>query len=141
MALGLGAVALSSITLLPYATFCGHVDSPGSINDSGNRGYGTVIPTAMAASATATDGNGAVIEDNGLTKSGEMTITGYSDSSYSTELHCSIDSLPMYCSGSPVTISELPSGQYVFTMVEPINDEITVESFSWDISIKEGTNS
>jgi len=141
MAVGLGAVALSSITLLPYATFSGHVDSPGSINDSGNRGYGAVIPTAMAASATATDGNGAVIEDNGLTKSGEMTITGYSDSSYSTELHCSIDSLPMYCSGSPVTISELPSGQYVFTMVELINDEITVESFSWDISIKEGINS
>ena len=141
MAVGLGAVALSSITLLPYATFYGHVDRSGSINDSGNRSYGAVTPTAVAGAATATDGNGAVIKDNGLTKSGEMTITGYSDSSYSIELHCSIDSLPMYCSGSPVTISGLPSGEYVFTILEPINDEITVKSFSWDISIKEGANS
>jgi hypothetical protein len=135
MAVGLGAVALASITLSPYATFYGHVDSPGSINDdSASRGEGAaVIPTALAASATATDGEGTVIEDNGLTKSGEMTIAGYSDSSYSTELHCSIDSLPLYCSGSPVTISGLPSGEHVFSMVESINDETTVQSFSWDI--------
>src|SRR5919112_2084623 len=78
LAVGLGAVALASITLLPYATFYGHVDSSGSIDDSGNRGDGAaVIPTALAASVTATDGNGAVIEDSGLSKSGEMTMTGY----------------------------------------------------------------
>jgi hypothetical protein len=137
MAIGLGAVALTSATLLPYATFYGHVDSPGSIDDSGNRGDGAaaaVIPTALAASATAIDGNGAMIEDNGLTKSGEMTITGYSDKSFSTELSCSIDSLPLYCSGSPVTISGLPSGEHVFTMVEPSSDKITIQSLTWDIS-------
>ena len=69
-------------------------------------------------------------------------VITYSDGSgYSIELHCSIDSLPMYCSGSPVTISRLPSGEYVFTILEPINDEVTAQSFRWDISIKEGTNS
>ena len=135
LAVGLGAVALASITLLPYATFYGHVDSPGSIDDSGNRGdSAAVIPTALAASVTATDGIGAVIEDSGLSKSGEMTMTGYSDSSYSTELSCSIDSLPMYCSGSPVTISGLPPGGHVFTITEPLSDEATVQSFSWNIS-------
>jgi hypothetical protein len=30
--------------------------------------------------------------------SANMTITGYSDSRYCTELRCSIDSLPTYCS-------------------------------------------
>lgn len=134
MAVGLGAVALASITLIAPVAFYGHVDSPGSIDDSGSRGDGAVVSTAPAASATAIDGNGAVIEDNGSTKSGEMTITGYSDKSYSTELSCSIDSLPTYCSGSPVTISGLPSGEHVFTMIEAFGDEITVQSLSWEIS-------
>jgi hypothetical protein len=135
LAVGLGAVAASSITLLAPVAFYGHVDSPGSINDNSGRGDdAAVITTALAASATATDGKGTVIENNGLTKSGEMTIAGYSDSSsYSTELHCSIDSLPLYCSGSPVTISGLPSGEHVFKVVESINDEITTQYFGWDI--------
>ena len=136
LAVGLGAVAVGSITLVAPVSFYSHVDSsPGSIDDSGSRGDGAaVVPTALAASAIATDGKGTVIEDNGSTKSGEMTITGYSDSSYSPELHCAIDSLPSYCSGGPVTISGLPSGEHVFTIAEPLSDKTTVESFSWDIS-------
>jgi hypothetical protein len=117
-------------------TFYDHVASPGSISDGGNSG-GAAIPSALAASsssATAMDGKGTIIEDNGVTKSAEMTITGYySDSSFSTQLRCSIDSLPAYCSGSPVTLSGLPTGEHTFTVVEPINDKITVQSFSWDI--------
>jgi hypothetical protein len=138
MAVGLGAaavVALSSVTLLAPVAFYGRVYSPDSIDDSGSSGDGAaVIPTALAASATATDGKGKVIEPNGLTKSGEMTMTGYSGSSYSTELRCSIDSLPMQCSGSPVTLSGLPPGEHVFTTAEPVGDKITVKSFSWEIS-------
>ena len=141
MAVGLGAVALTSITLLAPVTFYDHVASPGSISDGGNSdsGSGGAIPTALAASsssssATAMDGKGTIIEDNGVTKSAEMTITGYySDSSFSTQLRCSIDSLPAYCSGSPVTLSGLPTGEHTFTVVEPISDKITVQSFSWDI--------
>jgi hypothetical protein len=135
MAAGLGAVALASITLLAPVDFYGHVDSsPGSIDDSGSRADGAaVITSTLAASATAIDGNGAMIEDNGSTKSGEMTITGYSDKSFSTELHCAIDSLPSYCSGSPITFSGLPPGEHVFTTVESIKDEITVQYFGWDI--------
>ena len=135
MAVGLGAVALTSIALLSPVAFYGRVDGPGSIDDSGTGGDGAaVIPSALTASATATDGKGTPIETNGLTKSGEMTMTGYSDSSYSTELRCSIDSLPMYCSGGPVTLSGLPPGEHEFTIVEPVRDEITVQSFSWEIS-------
>jgi hypothetical protein len=115
--------------------FYGRVDSPGSIDSSGSRGDGSaVIPTGLASSAAAIDGKGVAIEANGLTKSADMTIAGYSDISYSTELSCSIDSLPTYCSGSPVALSGLPPGEHVFTIVEPVRDEITVQSFSWEIS-------
>src|SRR5215207_2359282 len=131
MAVGLGAVALGSITLPAPVAFYGYVGSPGSIDDSGNRGDGAVIPTALAASATAIDGDGAVIEHNGLTKSGEMTISGYSDSRYSTKLHCSIDTLPVYCDGSPITIAGLPSDEHRFSVVEPSSAEPIVHVFSW----------
>ena len=134
--LGAAAVAVGSVTLLAPVAFYGRVYSPDSIDDSGSSGDGAaaVIPTALAASATATDGKGKVIEPNGLTKSGEMTMTGYSGSSYSTELRCLIDSQPMYCTGSPVTLSGLPPGEHVFTIIEPVRDEKTIQSFGWDIS-------
>jgi hypothetical protein len=116
-------------------TFYGRVGSPSSIDDSGSRGDDATIPSALAASsATATDDKGKVIRDNGVTIPAEMTITGYWDNSYSTKLRCSIDSSPSYCSGSPVTISGLPPGEHVFTIVEPVTDKITVQSFSWDVS-------
>jgi hypothetical protein len=136
MAVGLGTIALASINLLGPVTFYGYVASPGSIDDdSGSRGDGATIPSALAASsAAATDGIGAAIGDNGVTKSAEMTISGYSDSSYSTELRCSIDSLPTYCSGSPVTISGLPPGEHVFTVIGSASDKTAVQSFSWNIS-------
>jgi hypothetical protein len=134
MALGLGAVAVGSITLPAPVAFYGYVGSPGSIDNSGNSDDSAVISTALAASATATDGNGALIEDNGVTKSAEMTITDYSDNSYSTELRCSIDSLPAYCSGSPITISGLSPGKHSFTIAKSVDDETTAQSFTWEIS-------
>ncbi|MDQ3847666.1 MAG: hypothetical protein M3261_01770 [Thermoproteota archaeon] len=136
LAIGLGAVALASITLLAPVAFYGRVTSPGGIDDnSGSSGDGAaVIPTVLGASATAIDGKGIVIEANAVTESGEIIMTGYSDSSYSTELRCSIDSLPTYCSGGPVTISGLPTGEHVFTIAEPVRDELSVHSFSWEIS-------
>jgi hypothetical protein len=135
LAAGLGAVAVGSITLLAPVAFYGHVDSPSSIDDnSGSRSDGAaVIPTALAASATATDGKGTVIEANGLTKSADMTITGYSDSRFSTELRCLIDLQPTYCSGSPVTLSGLPPGEHLFTIIEPVRDEKMIQSFGWEI--------
>ena len=134
MAIALGAIALGSISLLPPVTYYGRIGSPAIIDNSGSRDDGASVPSTLAASATATDGKGTVIGHEGITKSAEMTITGYSDMSYSTELRCTIDSLPAYCSGGPVTVSGLPPGEHVFTVVEPISDRIIVRSFSWDIS-------
>jgi hypothetical protein len=136
MAVGLGAVALTSITVLAPVAFYDYVNSPGSINDdSGNRGAGAAaIPTALAASVTAADGKGTMIGDNGVTESAKMTITGYSDSKYDAGLQCWIDSLPLYCSGSPVTVSGLPPGEHAFTIAEPSSGETIVRAFSWNIS-------
>jgi hypothetical protein len=142
VAVGLGAaaaVALTSITLPAPVAFYGRVDIPDSIDDSGssrggNGAASAVIPTALAASAAVTDGKGTVIEPNGVTKSGEMTMTGYSDRIYSAELRCSIDSLPVHCSGSPLTLAGLPPGEHELTITEPMHDKITVKSFSWVIS-------
>ena len=135
IAIGLGTVALTSITLLAPVTFYGRIGSTGSIDDGSSRDDGGAVPSVSAASsAAAIDGKGTAVGDNSVTKSTEMTISGYSGSTYSTELRCSIDSLPVYCSGSPITISELPPGHHVFTVIGSSNDKTAGESFSWNIS-------
>ena len=136
MAIGLGTVALAGISLLTPVTFYGRVGSPGSIGDDiSSGGDSTTVPSALAASSAAViDGKGIAIGDNGVTKSAEITISDYSDSTYSTKLRCSIDLLPTYCSGSPVTLSGLPPGEHIFTVIESIGDKTAVRSFSWDIS-------
>jgi hypothetical protein len=131
---GLGAIALTSITILAPVALYSPIESPTSIDEASDRGEAeAVVAGALAASATTTDGDGTVIENYGLTRSSDMTIAGYSDSNYSTELSCAIDNLPAYCSGSPVTFSGLPPGKHVFSMVESINDQTIVQYFSWEI--------
>jgi hypothetical protein len=131
IAVGLGAVVLTSISVLAPASFYGYVGSPGSINDSGD-GV-AAIPTGLAPSIKAIDGEGIVIENNGVTKSSTMTITGYSEKEYVVGLQCWIDSLPLFCSGDSVTISGLPLGLHSFTIVEPGSEETIVPAFSWTI--------
>lgn len=131
LAIAVGAVALIGITLLGLATFYNDIKSSSSIKDSG---YGAAIPADMIASLKATDGKGIVIEHGGMTESREMTITGYSDSKYSTELICSINLLPAYCSGKPVNFSGLPPGEYTFSVLEPHSEQTAVKSFKWNIS-------
>ena len=109
------------------------LNEPQKMAGSKKRHGAAVITSALADSAIATDGKGTVIENNGSTKSGEMTIAGYSVSSYRTELHCALNSLPAYCSGSPVTFSGLPPGKHLFTTVESINDQTIVQYFGWEI--------
>jgi hypothetical protein len=134
LAVGLGAVVLASITLLAPVAFYGKVDSPGGVEDTSGREAGApVITSALAASAIATDGEGKAIDNNGSTKSDEMSITGYSDGSYRTGLTCGLDGLPAYCADGHVTFSGLPPGEHVFTMVDSSNDQIKVQYFSWGI--------
>jgi negative regulator of sigma E activity len=129
MVVGLGVVALTSITVLAPVSFYNDPNSSGTIGDAGN---GAAIPTALAASFKATDGRGNEIENNdGITRSEHITISGYSDSRYSTELRCSIDLLPVYCDGSPITIAGFPPGKHIFTIEEPESGKTIVRAFSW----------
>lgn len=135
IACGIVIISAVSIVLLPYVNSLeGNIFS--GVRSTTDSGHNPVqATTALAASFKATDGKGTVIEDNSVTKSAEMTITGYSDGSFSTDLSCLIDgSQHVYCSGSnPVTLSGLPPGEHTFTVVEPHSDEITAPSFSWEI--------
>lgn len=131
LAIAVGAVALTGIALLGLVTFYNDIKSSSSIKDSS---YGAARPADMTASLKAIDGKGTVVEHKGMTESDELTITGYSDSIHSTELICSINLLPAYCSGKPVTFDGLPPGEYTFSVLEPQNDQTAVKSFSWNIS-------
>jgi len=133
---GVVILLVASIILMPYVNSLeGKIFSGVSkTTDSSN---GAVhATTALAASFKATDGKGTVIEDNGVTRSAGITLTGYSDGSYSTELSCLIDgSQHVYCNGSnPVALSGLPPGEHTFTVVQPQSDIITSQSFSWEVS-------
>jgi hypothetical protein len=139
IAIGVGILALAGIALLIYVnSFGGNIfggvsgSSSTAATDSGDS---VAKPTtALIDSFKAIDGKGNVIEENGVTKSDEITITGYSDSEYDARLQCSIDSLHIYCNGSgEVSISGLPTGKHTFTVVEPSNGETIVRAFSWNI--------
>jgi hypothetical protein len=128
MVVGLGAVALTSITIPAPLNFYDDDNRSGSISDSSNS---AAISTTLAASIKATDGKGATIENNSVTESDGITLSEYFNGRYSTELRCSIDSLPVYCSGSPVTIPNLPEGTHEFTVVHASIEETRPLVFSW----------
>jgi hypothetical protein len=143
VALGIGILVLTTIVLLPYVnSFGGNIFGSVSSNSTAttttttttttDRGDSVAKPTtALPASFKAIAGNGNVIEENGVTKSDWITITGYSDSQYDPSLQCSIDSLHIYCSDSrEIGLSDLPIGKHTFTVVEPSNGETIVRAFS-----------
>jgi hypothetical protein len=135
IAVGVGLLALTTIVLLPY------VNSPtdnifggvGSSSTTDSGGSGAIeARSALTPSFKVTDANGNVIQiSNGLAKPELITISGYTDSTYSTRLECSIDTLPVYCDGSPISLPGLPHGKHTFTISEPSNGETTVRVLSW----------
>lgn len=136
IAVGVVIVPVASIVLLPYVkSLEGNIfGGVSSTTDSGNDAFEAT--TALEASFKATDAKGDVIENNdGVARSEQITISGYSDSLYSTKMLCTIDMLPVYCDGSPIAISGLPAGKHTFTIMEPGSSETIARVFSWrDIS-------
>ena len=133
MAVGVVIVPVASIVLLPYVNslegnIFGGVSS--STTDSANVAFEAT--TALGASFKAIDAKGDVIENNdSVARSEQITLTGYSDSVYSTKMLCTIDMLSLYCDGSPIAISGLPDGKHTFTIMEPSSGETIVRVFSW----------
>jgi hypothetical protein len=102
-----------------------------SSTDSGSAAL--KVTAAMSLSFEARDAEGNVIHiNNGLGRSEQITISGYSDIGYSTKLRCSIDTLPVYCDGSPITISGLPHGKHKFSIAETGSAETVVRVFNWE---------
>ena len=132
IAVGVVIVPVASIVLLPYVNSLGGniFGSASSTTDSGNDAFEAT--TGLAASFKAIDAKGDVIENNdGVARSEQITLTGYSDSPYSTKMLCTIDMLPLYCDGSPIAISGLPAGKHTFTIMEPSSGETIIHIFSW----------
>jgi hypothetical protein len=132
VAVGVVIVPVASIVLLPYAkSLEGNIfGGVSSTTDSGNDAFEATTP--LGASFKAIDAKGDVIENNdGVARSEHITLTGYSNSLYSTKMLCTIDMLSLYCDGSPIAISGLPAGKHTFTVMEPSSGETIVRVFSW----------
>ena len=132
MAVGVVIVPVASIVLLPYVNSLeGNIfGGVSSITDSANDAFEATTP--LGASFKAIDAKGDVIENNdGVARSEQITLTGYSNSLYSTKMLCTIDMLSLYCDGSPIAISGLPAEKHTFTVMEPSSGETIVRVFSW----------
>jgi hypothetical protein len=133
IAFGVVIVPLASIVLLPYVNSLEDNIFDGvssSTTNSGNDAFEAT--TALGASFKAIDAKGDVIENNeGIARSEQITLTGYSDSVYSTKMLCTIDMLSLYCDGSPIAISGLPAGEHTFIIMEPSSGQTIVRVFSW----------
>jgi hypothetical protein len=132
IAVGGVIVPVASIALLPYVNFLEGNIFGGVIITTDSSSSALEATTALATSFKAKDGKGDVIDiSNGVVRSEQITLTGYSDSLYSTKMLCTIDMLPVYCDGSPIAISGLPAGKHTFTIMEPSSGETIVRVFSW----------
>jgi len=133
IAVGVGLLAVASIILLPYVNGPGGKFFGGVGSSTTYSGSGAIEATsALTPSLILTDADGKVIQiSDGLAKPELVTISGYTDSTYSTRLECSIDALPVYCDGSPISLPGLPLGKHTFTISEPSNGETIVRVLSW----------
>jgi hypothetical protein len=133
IAVGVVVVPVVSVVLLPYVNSLeGNVfGGVSSTTDSSNDAFDAT--TALGASFIATDAKGDVIENgDSVARSEQLTLTGYSDSPYSTKMLCTVDMLPVYCNGGPITIPGLPAGKHTITIMEPSSGgETIVRVFSW----------
>jgi hypothetical protein len=134
IAVGVVIVPVASIVLLPYVkSLEGNVfGGVSSTTDSGNDAL-EAATTALGASFIATDAKGDVIKNgDSVARSEQLTLTGYSDSPYSKKMLCTVDMLPLYCDGGPITIPSLPAGKHTITIMEPSSSgETIVRIFSW----------
>jgi hypothetical protein len=126
IAIVITAVGLASMVLLT------HLD----VGIIGNSGGSNTSPSVgkLLGTVKAQDGNGISIENNGVSKSDTVTFSQYYSDSYTTGLRCTFDSFPVYCDGSPVTLSHIPVGKHTLLMSEAGNVGIGSVNYSWVIA-------
>ena len=134
MAAGVGIVVSASILLLLLPSLNPLVDSVFSSKSTITDSASATLQASdtLAPSFKAIDGGGNEIGiSNGVARSEQISISGYSDVGYSTELECWIDTLPVYCDGSPIIVAGLPDGVHEVRIVEPGSDGTKVSVFDW----------
>jgi hypothetical protein len=133
IAVGVVVVPVVSVVLLPYVNSLESnvFGGASSTSDSGNDVFEAT--TALGASFIATDAKGDVIKNgDSVARPAQLTLTGYSDTPYSTKILCTVDMLPVYCNGGPITIPSLPAGKHTITIMDPSSGgETIVRVFSW----------
>ena len=128
VAIAIAAFGLASIILLTYLNAgVSVIDGSGNSGTSGSVGK-------LLGSLNAVDGNGMSIENSGVSKSDTVTFSQYYSDSYTTGLRCTFDSFPVYCDGSPVTLSHIPVGKHTLVMGEAGNVGIGSVNYSWVIA-------
>jgi hypothetical protein len=135
VAAGIGILVMASILLLPYVnSLRGSLPGGMSSTTTDSVSGALEVTGTLEPSFKAIDAAGNEIEENGVTKSDGITITGYSDSEYDPRLQCSIDSLYIYCSdGMSIGMDGLHAGKHTFTTIEHSSGETIVRDFSWNI--------
>ena len=88
---------------------------------------------ASALSVQAIDGADLKIPSGGTTSSSAITISNYYGDGYTVGLECYIDSFPVYCDGSPVTIQSLPPGAHSFILIEEGSSDKALSGLEWTI--------
>jgi hypothetical protein len=132
MAVGIGILIVASIFVLPYlsslrGSILGGTDS---ITDSSSATFETTA--ILSPSFKAVDGKGNLVgTNNGVARSDQITISGYSSDTYNTELLCYIDKQPVYCKGGPINFSGIPNGSHEVHIVEIGKSEPVVSVFKW----------
>lgn len=132
MAVGIGILISASIFVLPYlSSLRGSIlGSTDSITDSPSASLETTA--ILSPSFKAIDGKGNMVGSNiGVARSDQITISGYSDDTYNSELRCYIDNQPVYCKGSPITFSGIPDGDHELHIVELDKSDPVVSVFKW----------
>jgi hypothetical protein len=133
IAVGIGTVVLASIVLTPYLNSLGDSIYGGKSSITDN--VSTMLePTApLEPSFKATDGAGSEIDiRKGAATSEQISISGYSDRLFSTQLQCFVDTLPVYCDGGPITFKGIPVGRHQLTIVDPGHGETQITAFEWN---------
>lgn len=105
--------------------------SLGSISSGTGSSNDIAPPTALAA-LKAKGADGISIDMNGVSNSDSIIISEYYPDGYTTKLQCTVDSLPVYCDGSPFSITGLPDGRHTITI--GTFGDATSHGFSWIVS-------
>ncbi|MDQ3836141.1 MAG: hypothetical protein M3270_04315 [Thermoproteota archaeon] len=132
MAVGIGSLVLASAFLMPYLnSLRASVPYDVSSTEGSGRASVDVIAPLSDTFKVSDIGGGEIDLGEAIATSHQITFSGYTGDVYTTDLRCVVDALPVYCDGSPITITGLPDGDHELKIVEPGYGGPVVHVFNW----------